>query len=107
MPWLNRVDASWLKACVASYEMIYVLEDHLPTGGLADSLRRSLDASEEGGRIVRSIAITGYPACGTPAEVLQHHRLDGASIAARIAAESGTVFAAEQVTAGYSAEAPQ
>lgn len=107
MPWLNRVDGAWLKACVAHYEMIYVLEDHLPTGGLADSLRRTLDAVEDNARVIRTIAITGYPACGTPAEVLHHHQLDGASIAARIAAESGTVFAAEQVTAGYSAEAPQ
>jgi transketolase len=107
MPWLNRVDREWLDGCIEGYDALYVLEDHLPTGGLADSLRRHLESDTGRARAIRTLAITDYPACGTPAEVLQHHGLDGASLATRIAAEWGTAFAPEQVTAGYSAEAPQ
>jgi hypothetical protein len=40
-------------------------------------------------------------------EVLQHHRLDGASIAERIASEAGKAFSADHLSVGYSAEAPQ
>lgn len=107
MPWLNRVDAEWLSACVDGYDRIYVLEDHSPVGGLADSLRAHLPSDSMTPRSIRTLAITDYPACGTPAEVLRHHALDGASLAVRIATEAGTVIAAEQETDGYSAEAPQ
>jgi transketolase len=107
MPWLNRVDAEWLLECVAGYDHVYVLEDHGPAGGLADSLRRALAAEGASSPTVRTLAISGYPACGTPPEVLHHHGLDGASLAKTIAAGSGTSVAAEQVTSGYSSEAPQ
>jgi transketolase len=32
----------------------------------------------------RKFGVEDYPACGTPQEVLQHHGLDGASLAMRI-----------------------
>jgi transketolase len=57
-----------------------VLEDHSAVGGLADALRR--DQSRE----VVVFGVEGWPVCGTPAEALQAHRLDGASLAERIAA---------------------
>ena len=41
MPWLNRVDASWLAELVEPFEEIFVLEDHAPVGGLGDMLRRA------------------------------------------------------------------
>jgi transketolase len=107
MPWLNRVDVDWFERCVRAYDAVYVLEDHSPVGGLADSLRRNLPASEWTTRALRTIAIAEYPACGTPVEVLQHHRLDGASIAERIASEAGKAFSADHLSVGYSAEAPQ
>jgi transketolase len=107
MPWLNRVDDEWLRECVAGFDGIFVLEDHSPVGGLSDTLRRHLNGGAPGPQTVRTLAIADYPACGTPAEVLQHHGLDAASLAANIAAESGTLFAHEQMTAGYSSEAPQ
>lgn len=107
MPWLNRVDSGWFRDSIDGYDGVYVLEDHSPVGGLADSLRKHLSGDSVTARVIRTLAISDYPACGTPAEVLQHHGLDGASLAVRIATESGTMFAAEQVTTGYSAEAPQ
>jgi transketolase len=80
MPWLNRVDVEWLTDVVEPFEEVLVLEDHAPVGGLGDTLRREL-----GGRRITVFGVEGWPACGTPAEALRFHRLDGASLADRIA----------------------
>jgi transketolase len=80
MPWLNRFDAAWLDEAVVPFEHVFVVEDHSPVGGLGDALRRELQ------RPVTVFGVEGWPACGTPAEALRFHRLDGASIADRIAA---------------------
>jgi transketolase len=84
MPWLNRVDTAWLNELVESFEELFVVEDHAPVGGLGDSLRRALD-----GRAVTVFGVEGWPACGTPAEALRFHGLDGASLADRIALALG------------------
>ena len=81
MPWLNRVDRDWLSELVEPFEELFVLEDHAPVGALGDSLRREL-----AGRTVTVFGVEGWPACGTPAEALAFHRLDGRSLAGRIAA---------------------
>ena len=85
MPWLNCSDHQWLGRTVSHYRSIYVLEDHWPTGGLADHLLARLsNLNLLDGRKLRRFAIEGHPACGTPAEALQYHRLDGKSLADRI-----------------------
>lgn len=81
MPWLNRFDEDWLAAEVAPFEHVFVLEDHAAVGGLGDGLRAVLAR-----RGVTVFGVDGWPACGTPVEALRHHGLDGASLAARIAA---------------------
>jgi transketolase len=84
MPWLNRFDPEWLAGEVASYEHVFVLEDHAPVGALGDGIRREL-----AGRAIEVFGVEGWPACGTPEEALRFHELDGASLAARIAARVG------------------
>jgi transketolase len=79
MPWLNRIDGDWLRDAMRD-SGVYVLEDHSPVGGLGDTLRRQL-----AGRQLTVFGVEGWPACGTPAEALRAHRLDGASLADRIA----------------------
>jgi len=86
MPWLNRLDEDWLAAELAGLDHLFVLEDHAPTGGLGDALRAALE-----GRAVTVFGVDGWPACGTPPEALRFHRLDGASLAARIADRVGVV----------------
>ena len=78
-PWLDRFDPAWLLDLSARWERIFVLEDHAPVGGLGDALRRALP-----GREVAVFGVEGWPACGTPAEALRFHRLDGRSLAERI-----------------------
>ncbi len=80
MPWLNLFDAGWLEEAVAPFEHVFVVEDHSPVGALGDALRRELQ------RPVTVFGVEGWPACGTPVEALRFHRLDGASLADRIAA---------------------
>jgi len=80
MPWLNRVDQDWLVDVVEPFGEIFVLEDHAPVGALGDTLRRTVD------RTITVFGVEGWPACGTPVEALRFHRLDGASLAERIAA---------------------
>lgn len=85
MPWLNRVDAGWLQKIIGTCQAVYVLEDHAPGGGLGDTLMNKLIASDlMAGRHFTKFAVEGYPAWGTPPEVLQRHGLNGASLAARI-----------------------
>lgn len=83
MPWLNRVDASWLRQVIGDCEAIYVLEDHGPVGALGDCLTNALVA-EDRLRPIRKCAVEGFPVCGTPLEALRAHRLDGASLVQRI-----------------------
>lgn len=85
MPWLNCVNTKWLSDVASSSPAIYVLEDHAPTGGLGDRILNALVSMPWfKGRYFKKMAVEGYPACGTPQEVLQYHRLDGASLATRI-----------------------
>ena len=85
MPWLNRVDRRWLAEVVRPYRSIYVIEDHFSTGGLGDFLLNVLmDEGLLDIRYVRKFAVEGYPACGTPVEVLKYHGLDGRSLSKRI-----------------------
>jgi transketolase len=91
LPWLNRVDPAWLEETIRPYGLGFVLEDHAPVGGLADHLL-SILANDPNNplaehRLIR-FAVEGYPACGTPHEALQFHRLDGASLAERILSAS-------------------
>ena len=84
LPWLNRFDAEWLAAEVGPFEHVFVLEDHAPVGGLGDGLRAALP-----GHVVTVFGVEGWPACGTPAEALRFHGLDGRSLATRIALHVG------------------
>jgi transketolase len=85
LPWLNRIDQGWFKDNVADCETIFVLDNHFQFGGLGDQI---LNAAQNGdelrGKKYKKIALTEYPACGTPPEVLAYHKLDGESIAEMI-----------------------
>ncbi|MBI5928566.1 MAG: 1-deoxy-D-xylulose-5-phosphate synthase [Chloroflexi bacterium] len=86
MAWLNRVDDEWLMVTVAECPAIYVLDDHAPIGGLGDFLLNALvrlNLLER--KSFHKFAIEGLPACGTPAQALDYHRLSGNLLAEDIA----------------------
>jgi len=85
LPWLNRFDLEWLRESLQGCRRLFVLEDHSTTGGLGDRLTSFMESAGMLKDIrVKKFGVDQYPACGTPAEVLEFHRLDGASLARRI-----------------------
>ena len=91
MPWLNRVDEAWLLEAVDQYRSVFTIENHSPEGGLGDTVLSALARSDGlRDRQFFGIGVEGYPACGAPKEVLQHHGLDAASLADRILAVART-----------------
>lgn len=92
MPWLNRSDGAWLEEVIGDIGSVCVLDDHSPFGGLGDSLLNAMNASARlRGRRLEKFAVEGHPACGTPAEVLEHHGLSGRALAERILGLSPSV----------------
>jgi transketolase len=87
LPWLNQIDAAWLRAAIGDCRKLFTLDNHSPYGGIGDSLLNALMASGElHGRHLVKFGIEGFPACGNPPEVLAYHGVDGNSLAERIAA---------------------
>ncbi len=87
MPWLNRIDISWLESVISETKAVYVIEDHAPVGGLGDLVLNNILSCGliKSNTIFRKFAVEGHPACGKPAEVLRYHCLDGVSLANRVA----------------------
>lgn len=85
LPWLNHVDVNWLEKTVGRCAYVFTVDDHSVYGGLGDCLLNALmsSAALRGRRLVK-FAIEGQPACGTPAQVLEFHRLSGDKLARRI-----------------------
>jgi transketolase len=89
LPWLNRADVEWLVDVVGECPAIYVLEDHAKVGGLGDMLLNTFKRQRLFETLPFQIfGVEGYPACGTPAEALNFHGLDGASLAEAILEQS-------------------
>lgn len=85
MPWLNKVDQNWFQDVMGNCEAVFVLDNHSSYGGLGDCLLNELVLSDKlRGKKLKKFAITEYPACGTPQEVLRSHKLDGESLISRI-----------------------
>ena len=87
LPWLRGVDGSWL-AGVGGERLTLFLDNHYVAGGQGESCLAALAAA--GGHPAAAAALHGVeevPVCGTNDEVLAHHRLDGAGIAARVRSE--------------------
>jgi transketolase len=80
LPWLNRIDEAWVAETFKRFPAVVTLDNHYVTLGqgvlVAASLSRAGVRAE-----TRSLGLTDVPACGSNAEVLEHHRLDAHSIA--------------------------
>jgi transketolase len=85
LPWLNRIDRDWLTETVGDSRAVFALDNHSTYGGLGDQLLNAMMNTDElrTAKLVK-FGVEEYPACGTPAEALAYHRLDGPSLAARI-----------------------
>ena len=79
MPWLNRVDDTWVKS-LGAYKQILTLDNHYVEYSqgvmIAAALARNGVRSD-----VSGIGLTEIPACGSNVDVLAYHGLDAAGIA--------------------------
>jgi transketolase len=91
LPWLNRIDRRWLRQAVDGVRQVFALDNHYVTGGQGDMVLRELMELGLDGVRARRIGVTEIPACGQPAEVLRHHRLDAESLCQTMATELGKV----------------
>ena len=77
LPWLNRVDAGWLKQVIGDCRTIVTLDNHYVHGGQGDMLAAAIAGLglEPAVRVAR-VGVTALPECGANDEVLAHHSLD-------------------------------
>lgn len=82
MPWLNRVDARWLRETVGNCPWVLTLDNHYLNGGLGERLLASLAETADGTRArAFRFGLSGKPVCGSYDEVLKAHRMDSESLA--------------------------
>ena len=79
LPWLNRLDESWLRDTLGRFPAVLTLDNHYVALGQGTMIAAA--AARVGLRAeVRSLGLTDVPVCGSNAEVLAHHGLDAAGI---------------------------
>lgn len=81
LPWLNRVDSTWLAQAISATSSIVTLDNHYLDGGQGEMLLAA--AAEAGllaGKSALRLGLADIPACGSPMEVLAHHGLDATGI---------------------------
>jgi transketolase len=85
LPWLNRVDAAWLREVVGDRRTMVTLDNHYVHGGQGELLAAAVAGlGLEPAVRVTSIGVTELPECGTNDEVLGYHGLDVAGLVRQI-----------------------
>jgi transketolase len=85
LPWLNRIDRSWLARVARSAPLLVTLDNHYLAGGQGEQLAAALleFGFDQPPRVLRA-GVEGLPACGASLEVLKHHQLDSESLVERV-----------------------
>jgi transketolase len=87
LPWLNRVDASWLREVIGHCRTIVTLDNHYVHGGQGEMVAAAVAALGLDPAVrVASVGVTELPECGTNDEVLAYHGLDVAGLVRQIGA---------------------
>jgi transketolase len=81
LPWLNRVDAGWLREVVGSSRILVTLDNHYVHGGQGEMIAAAVAGLglEPAVRVTR-VGVGELPECGTNDEVLAYHGLDVAGL---------------------------
>ena len=85
LPWLNRIDDEWVARELAAYPVVVTLDNHYLEFGQGVMVAAALARTRVQADVV-SIGLNEIPACGSNADVLAYHGLDGASIARTVLA---------------------
>jgi len=80
--WLNRFSQEWIAEIFNKFPVVITVDDHIIAGGMGERLiAAAFEMDEIKKPTLRRLGLSEFPACGTPFEVLRHHKLDGESIA--------------------------
>jgi len=91
LPWLNHVDAGWLKDAIGDRRALVLLDNHYVRGGQGDVIAAAVaDLALEPAVTVARRGVTELPECGTNDEVLEYHRLDIPSLTQLFGAAVGS-----------------
>jgi transketolase len=86
LPWLNQVDAEWLRGVVAGKRAVFTLDNHFVKSGQGRMVAAAIASLQlQPAPAVLSFGLTDFPACGQNDEVLRAHGLDAESLSASIA----------------------
>ena len=81
LPWLNRVDAAWLRGVIGTCRSVVTLDNHYVHGGQGEMIAAAIAGlGLEAAPRVTSVGVATLPECGTNDEVLAHHHLDTDSL---------------------------
>jgi transketolase len=88
MPCINYFNLKWLKKNIGKIKNLFFLEDHNINGGIADLLISFISNNNFSNNChFKKFGPDEFPACGTPEEVLNYHKLDLLSLALKIKKE--------------------
>jgi transketolase len=77
LPWLNRVDAGWLRQTIDESRTVITLDNHYVHGGQGEMVAAAIAELGLAPPVrVSRIGVNQLPECGTNDEVLAYHRLD-------------------------------
>jgi transketolase len=77
LPWLNRVDAAWLREAIGTCRSVVTLDNHYLHGGQGEMIAAAIaELGFEASPRVSRVGVMELPECGTNDEVLAYHRLD-------------------------------
>jgi transketolase len=81
LPWLNRVDLTWLREAIGTCRSVVTLDNHYLHGGQGEMVGAAIAelALDRSPRLTR-VGVASLPECGTNDEVLAYHHLDIASL---------------------------
>lgn len=83
LPWLNYVDAAWLREAIGSCRTVYCLDNHYVAGGQGDLVARCV-AAWGAGIAVHIHGLQDVPPTGTNPQVLNACGLDASSLVSRV-----------------------
>ncbi len=84
LPWLNRVDSSWLANELRNIRHWFAVDNHYRIGGQGDRIADAMLAHNVSNSSLTRIALNAIPECGTVPEILCHHNFDSSSIVSKV-----------------------
>ena len=88
LPWLNVLDMKWLAKELSNVRLVISIDNHFVVGGQGDRIASALATMQGPRPYLYRVGVSGIPACGSSAEVLQTHELDADSIASVVLREA-------------------